>query len=92
MVCETGTFSVSSRDWTTVYAVAVFLTKKMFDFNTIPTACKDINIYAQGVYIDKIPIDEFTSGTLHFLSGGKKEAFHAARSICREKTDPDLRR
>ena len=94
MLCETGTYSVPDNKWDTAYAVAVFLTKKKFDFKKIASQSQNenIHIYAQGVHICEMPIEKFTSGTLHFMRDKEKEAFLAARTICKEKTDPDLRR
>ncbi|MEW5772411.1 MAG: hypothetical protein AB1916_02705 [Thermodesulfobacteriota bacterium] len=94
MTGETWRFSVPANKWETVYAVAVFLAKEKFDFDKIVIQCnhENINIYAQGIHICEIPIDRFTSGALFFLRDDKEQAFNAARTICREKTDPNLRR
>jgi hypothetical protein len=94
MVGETETFSMSTQKWNTVYAVAIFLTKKKFDFAKVASQCKNenVDIYAQGIHIHKISIDKFTLGTLYFLRDKKEQAFQDARTICLEKTDPDLRR
>lgn len=94
MICETSTLPEPPQKGRPVYAVVIFLTKKMFDFNQIAAKCKneDINIYAKGVYIHGINIDKFVSGGFAIVRDEKEQAFNVARTICREKTDPDLRR
>ena len=94
MIFETVTLPEPPQEEHPIYAVLVYLTKKEFDFNGITKKCQSgsVNIYTKGTYLQKIDIDRFVSGAFDILYDEKYEAIKTAKNICKEKTDPDLRR
>lgn len=76
------------------YAIMVFLTKKQFNFTELSKMCSDslVAIHSPDALLDKQQFQNISEGAFIFYRNSLVEAFSTARSICAEKTDPDLRR